>query len=56
MSLFIGELQIQLSILLEDSTNLREGLEENAPELKIAAKNRRSIITILKAEGVHIQA
>jgi hypothetical protein len=31
-------------------------LVKNAPKLKIAAKNRRSIITTLKAEAVHIQA
>jgi hypothetical protein len=29
---------------------------KNAPKLKIAAKNRRSIIAILKAEAVHILA
>jgi hypothetical protein len=53
---FIGERQIQLSILLGDSTNLREGLALSAPKLEITAKNWRSKITILKAEAVHIQA
>jgi hypothetical protein len=53
---FVGEPRIQLSILLGDSMNLREGLVWNAPKMKITAKNRRSIITILKPEAVHIQA
>jgi hypothetical protein len=57
VSLFIGEQRIQLSVLLRDSMSLREELVYiNAPKLKIAAKNRRSIITILKVEAVHIQA
>jgi hypothetical protein len=55
MSPFTGEPRIQLSILLEDSTNLRKGLVQNEPKLKIAAKNQRSIIIILKAEEVHIR-
>jgi hypothetical protein len=56
VSLFIEETRIQLSILLGDSTNLREGLVWNAPKLKTSAKNRRSILTILKEETIHIQA
>jgi hypothetical protein len=35
---------------------LRKGLVRNEPKLKIVAKNQRSIITILKAEAVYIQA
>jgi hypothetical protein len=46
----------QLSILLGDSTNLREGLVLSTPKLKIAAKNRRSFIKIVKPQAVHIQA
>jgi hypothetical protein len=38
----------QLSILLGDSTNLREGLVWSAPKLKIVAKNRRSFKKVLK--------
>jgi hypothetical protein len=56
VSLFIGESWIQLSILLWGSMNLQEGLVYNVPKLKITAKNWRSIITILKAEAIHIQA
>jgi hypothetical protein len=32
-----------------------EGLVKNAPKLKIATKNQRSITTILKPEAVHIK-
>jgi hypothetical protein len=46
----------QLSILLGDSTNLKEGLVRRAPKLKIVAKNRRSFIQILKPQAVPIQA
>jgi hypothetical protein len=46
----------QLSILLGDSTNLREGLVWSTPKLKIATENRRSFIKILKPQAVHIQA
>jgi hypothetical protein len=63
MSLFIGEPWIQLSILLGDSSNLREGLVPvyNVPELKIRRYSDyldffSSIKTISKAEAVHIQA
>jgi hypothetical protein len=38
----------QLSILLGDTTNLREGLVWRAPKLKIVAKNQRSFLKILK--------
>jgi hypothetical protein len=38
----------QLSILLGDSTNLREGLVWSAPKLKIVARNRRSFKKVLK--------
>ncbi len=38
----------QLSILLRDSTNLREGLVWSEPKLKIVAKNRRRFKKILK--------
>jgi hypothetical protein len=46
----------QLSILLGDSMNFREGLVWSAPKLKIVAKNGRSFITILKPQAVHSQA
>ncbi len=46
----------QLSILLGDSTNLREGLVWSTPKLKIAARNRRGFIKMLKPQAVHIQA
>ncbi len=38
----------QMSILLGDSTNLREGLVWSTPKLKITAKNRKSFIKMLK--------
>ncbi len=46
----------RLSILLGDSTNLREGLVWITLKLKIAAKNRRSFIKMFKPQAVHIQA
>ncbi len=46
----------QLSILLGDSTNLRECLVWSAPKLKIDPKNGRSFRKILKPQAVYIQA
>ncbi len=47
---------IQLSILLGDSTNLREGLVWNASILKITILNQSTLYKIKKPVAVHIQA
>ncbi len=49
----IGEPRTQLSILLRDSTNLREGLVWNASILKITAKNQRISLKFKTRSGSH---